>query len=269
MKIGILGCGYVGQAAASHWLAKGHDVAVTTRQPEKIDSLKSLTSKVFLLKADSLHHFLSQQDALLISVAPHAGDSYESTYLQTVQTVVSSLSKTPKLRYLLYTSSTSVYGDQIGNWVIESTPLTPINAHAKVLIDTEQLLLQHQSEKQSICILRLGEIYGPGREISQRLRRQQGQSFPGIGDQYANLIHRDDIVKALDFALQNQLSGIYNLCQDAHPSRRELYALLCEQEGLPPVKWDPQLESRHGGNKRISSEKLKALGFACTHLSVS
>lgn len=266
MRIGILGCGYVGQAAATLWKKAGHTVTATTRQPANIATLQALVDDVFLIQDEELQPFLSQQDVLLISVAPqHKADDYTSTYLHTAQRIVDQLPMCPMLKQILYTSSTSVYGDHQGAWITEDTPPHLLNSHAHILWETEQVLFNQQSAKRNVCIFRLGEIYGPGREIGKRLRASQGQPFPGTGEQYANLIHREDITRALDFALQQRLYGIYNLCQDEHPSRKQLYEQLCQKENLPTIQWNSQQTTRHSGNKRVSNEKIKSLGFTFNH----
>lgn len=263
MKIGIIGCGYVGQAVASRWIDKGHIVSATTRKPIRLAALEHLALHPFLIQNGNLKPFIESQEAILISLAPNkTTDDYTATYLKTTQQIVQALDSSPSLKQILYTSSTSVYGDQQGAWTDETAPLNFFNGQARILYETEQLLLQQDSEHLSVCILRLGEIYGPRREISARLHRMQGHPFPGTGANYTNLIHLEDIVEALDFALNHNLRGIYNLCNDLHISRRQLYAALCEQEKLAPIQWDPLIQSQHGGNKRVSNQKIKNLGFS-------
>ncbi len=261
MKIGIIGCGYVGQASGLRWKLGGHLLAVTTRRPERAESLRIVADQIYLLNSQNLGPFIAQQEALLISIAPDATSTYASTYLKTAQQMAEQVTQAPALQQILYTSSTSVYGDQGGAWVDENCHIIPSHDNAKILYDTEQILLGCSSEKLKICILRLGEIYGPGREIEQRLRRMQHQPFAGTGEAYTNLIHLSDIVSALDFALRNRLNGIYNLCNDFHMPRKLFYQKLCEQEKIPFIQWDPTKPSMHGGNRRVSNQKIKNTGF--------
>lgn len=265
MKIGIIGCGYVGQAAALKWKQEGHEVSATTRNPEKAAFLRTLVDHVYVLnETDSLPSFINQQEVLLISVAPDKSSDYATTYLQTARVVAEGLSQPNKIKQILYTGSTSVYGDHQGEWVDEITKINPPNENAQMLYETEKLLLDCSSATLNVCVFRLGEIHGPGRDIAQRLRRMQNQVFAGTGESFTNLIHLDDIVSALNFALIHQLNGIYNLCNDVHVSRRQLYERLCLQENLPPIQWDPTKINQHSGNKRVSNQKLKSAGFVFT-----
>lgn len=266
MNVAIIGCGYVGKAAARFWKAAGHSVTATTRNPDHVAELQSIVDHVILLQGNNLSEILAQalvnQEVILLSVAPDDASQYESTYLNTAQALVKAVKRLPMLRQILYTSSTSVYGDQQGQWVDENTPPAPNNDNTKILLATEQILLASQSDNRYVCIFRLGEIIGPGRELSSRLRRLNGQSLSGSGDNYTNLTHIDDIVGAIDFAVSHQLQGVYNLCGDLHILRRDLYHQICEKHGLPHVVWNGSVTSVHGGNKRVSSVKLVAAGYS-------
>lgn len=266
MRMLIIGCGYVGSSIAKFWRSKGHFVTVTTRSQERFDSLKQIADAVSLVKTESfensLKELLKQNDVVVLSVAPSIHEDYEQTYLHTAQSLMDKI-KSSVVKQIIYTSSTSVYGEQGGNWVDENTPLCPSNPNTEILCETEKILMNPLGELKT-CIFRLGEIYGPGREIENRLKRLQGQLLPGTGGNYTNLIHLTDIVHALDFALTHELKGIYNLCQDLHIPRKELYEHLCLHHQLPSFQWNPNIKSIHGGNKRVSNVKIKNEGFHFT-----
>jgi nucleoside-diphosphate-sugar epimerase len=262
MKIGIIGGGYVGQACAKAWKAQGHIVSVTTRQSERVPTLNSIADHIHVISSTHpLEDFIKQQEIILVSVAPSSGADYASTYLETAKQVEDAIPHAPNLKQVIYTSSTSVYGDHQGAWVDELTAAQLTSPQAHVLMETEQVLLQLASSKMSICIFRLGGIYGPGRAIEEHLRRMVGRKFPGTGKSYTNLIHLTDIVEACDFAVTHQLNGIFNLCNDTHIRRDLFYDYLCQIHQIPSIQWDAQQVSLHAGNKRVSNQKLKSLGF--------
>lgn len=271
MKIGILGCGYVGKAAAIRLRDEGHHLSVTTRQPDRLQELQTVADQLFLIRQDADYiPFLAEQEALLIAVAADTASDYHDTYLKTAENVIRNLSRAPHLRQIIYTSSTSVYGEHKGEWVDENTLPSPSNANAQILLDTENLLLSQRSEALHVCIFRLGEIYGPGRSIEERLKRTHQKAFAGTGLQYTNLIHLEEILDGLELALSKNLSGVFNLCNDYHLPRKDFYEMICKKLGLPPIHWDEKLSSQHGGNKRVSNQKLKDLGFSfSTELSES
>ena len=260
MKIGILGCGYVGRAAALQWKELGHTVTVSTRHKDKIPELKEVSDKVVLIES-SLKPLLEGQDALLFSTAPDSADAYKSAYLDNALAIQSLAPEYPDLKQLLYTSSTSVYGDHQGAWVTEDTPLHSYHERIEILIKTEQTLLDLRTLNRNVCILRLGEIIGPGRELAHRLRERIGKSFPGTGQNFTNFSHLNTIVKGLTFALDKHLDGVYNLCEDIHIPRKDLYEGISQELGLPVPIWDPSQFSHHHGNKKVSSDKIKASGL--------
>lgn len=255
-KIAILGCGYVGKACAERWKASGHVVTAATRRSERLEQLAPLSSRQILLREEKAYRaLLLQQDHLLIAVAPDPGKSYEETYLAAAERVIRNISSS--LQQIIYLSSTSVYGDHQGNWVDEETIARPCSSQALILLQTEELLHRHLSP--SLCILRLGEIIGPGREISLKLRSLP--SFPGTGENWTNLIHLEDLVSLIDFVFRKNLTGVYNACSDLHIPRKELYEKIASKNQLAPPRWDPSRCSPHAGNKRVSNAKIRRAGF--------
>lgn len=261
MNITILGCGYVGKALATHWRAAGHHITATTRSVKRVAELQEYADRVVLLHINDLYNILEDSQVLLLSMAADHPSDYESTYLNTAQALLKILPQLPLLKQIIYTSSTSVYGDHQGQWVEELSQLKSIDHNSRILIETEKELLQASQLGCSTCIMRLGGIYGPGRELNRRLKNLNGCPLAGSGEEFTNLIHIEDIIGGIDFALYNRLEGIYNLCNDSHLTRRDLYDTLCQQENLAPLTWDPSLKSLHTGNKRVSNTKIKAAGY--------
>jgi nucleoside-diphosphate-sugar epimerase len=168
-------------------------------------------------------------------------------------------------RRLIYTSSTSVYGDHHGLWVDETSELKAKSEQAHILIETEKTYLSLKELGWNVCTLRFSEIYGPGRELSKRVEKLQGHTLPGAGDHYTNMIHKKDCAYAIDYALKHKLEGIFNATDDEHQTRRELYDAISLKFRLPKVKWDSNLTGLHSGNKRVSNHKIKAEGFSLFH----
>lgn len=266
MKIAIIGCGYVGTALAVKFKRDGHYVTTTTRTLSKVPTLELISDRVLVLHAYDIkliQELLEDQDAVVLCIAADSQSSYELTYLDTAKALEEALKHSPNVRNVIYTGSTSVYGDHQGGVVDENTPSSAVSVNSRILIETENILLGLSRDDRRICVFRLGEIYGPGRFISDRLRRlqTQGVKLPGDGSSITNLIHLEDIVSGISFALDRSLNGIYNLCNDMHMTRRDFYAQICVDEGLPPVEWDPLKVSVHGGNKLVSNAKIKSVGF--------
>ncbi|MDY7007285.1 MAG: SDR family oxidoreductase [Cyanobacteriota bacterium] len=270
MKIAIIGCGYVGTKVAKLWSQNGHQVTVTTTTPEKVSELKNITSQVVVMKGNdpqAMQDVLQNQDMVLLSVGfrSHIGMEYKQTYLETAQTLVATLKKTPNIQQVIYTASYSVYGDKNGEWTDENSPANPSTENGKILHQTEQVLLSASTPQQRVCILRLGGIYGPGRELIKIFSRSAGKTRSGTGDDVTNWIHLDDIVGAVEFARDRQLQGIYNLVNDVPMKGKELLDSLHKYQGLEKVSWDGSPSSMRPFNVRVSNKKLRDEGFELVH----
>lgn len=268
MNICIIGCGYIGVEAASHWKKKGFHITATTRNPDRLKELSTVSQKSLILKGndeDELIPLIHNNDALVITLAADDPEHYESAYLNTPKLLRHLALEMDMPRHLIYASSISVYGDHHGQWVDEHSDLLAKTEEAKILIDAERHYLSLQEIGWTVSLLRLAEVYGPERELSRRVKQLDGLVLPGNGDHYTNMIHRQDCAHAMDYALRHHLDGIYNLSDDDHPTRKDLYDTLSHKFHLPHVKWDPKHPSLHTGNKRVSNHKIKAQGFAFSH----
>ncbi|MBD2168096.1 SDR family oxidoreductase [Calothrix membranacea FACHB-236] len=269
MNIAIIGCGYVGSAVAQYWQQKmNFVVTATTTTPTRVSALEAVAQKVIVVKgndANGLKAVLANQDVVLLSVGAKGAEFYEEAYLQTAKTLVSILPEFPNVRQLIYTGSYSVYGDKNGEFVDEETTAKPSTTNGKIMKKTEDVLLSANSNNLHVCILRLGGIYGPGRELIKIFGRLAGTSRPGNGDDVANWVHLDDIVGVIEFARQHHWQGIYNVVDDAHLISREFFETLLTTHNLPQLKWDASLPSNRPYNAWVSNQKIKDAGYQLIH----
>lgn len=266
--IAIIGCGYIGMEVAALWNKRGHSVTATTRSPERLLELSQVAQKGVVFKGDDedgLVHLIGANDTILVSIAADSHEHYETAYLQTARLFRHLALEMEMPRQLIYLSSTSVYGEHKGLWVDEQSELLGKSDQAKILIETEKTYLSLDELGWTVCALRLAEIYGPGRELSKRLRQLEGHTLPGSGDQYTNMIHKTDCAAAIDYALRHHLEGVFNLADDDHPTRKALYDAIAHKFQLPHVQWDPNISGLHSGNKRVSNHKIKSEGFVFRH----
>lgn len=264
-NICIIGCGYIGSEVALRWTKKGHQVTATTRHMKRLDSLSKIAKKSLIFKGTSeeeLIPLISTNEVILVTIAPDSPEQYGSTYLQTANMFRHLALEMNEPRYLIYTSSTSVYGDHHGLWVDETSSVLGKSEQARILIETEKLYQSLEEIGWNVCILRLSEIYGPGREVSKRIRQLEGHVMPGTGELFTNMIHKEDIANAIDYALKHDFEGIYNLADDDHMTRKDLYLAVAKKQRLPEVKWDPSHPGLHSDNKRVSNHKIKSEGFS-------
>lgn len=273
MNIAIIGCGYVGYNVARLWQKDlGFSVTTTTTNSERVKELEAVSQKVFVVRgndSEGLANVLENQEVVLLSVGAKGANTYEETYLHTAKTLVPLLQANSSIKQLIYTGTYSVYGDKNGDLVDESTLLSPTTTNGQILAETEQVLLSASNDKLKVCILRLGGIFGPNRELLKIFGRAAGTTRPGTGEDTTNWIHLDDIVGAIEFARKQQLSGIYNLVNDAYLPSRELLDRLFETHNLPKVSWDASQKSNRAYNAKVSNQKIKQAGYQLIHPQMS
>ena len=268
---GIIGCGYVGSAVAVHFRRHGHEVLGTTTSPERLSELCDLVDHPRIYSAGDPSadaSFLDRLDGVLIAMAPTTAtfeeDQYEKVYGQAVPSVVDAIRQRQGRRplHVTYLSSAGVYGDQSGALCNELTPPDCSNNANVLLASAESAVLALNDASTQACVLRLGGIYGPGKDIPSYIRSAAGQSVRKNGNHVNAWVHLRDIIRGVDFAFEKRLQGVYNLVDDLQFTRRELSNALCDDYGLPPVIWDNH--DRPGArifNARVSNARLREIGF--------
>lgn len=270
MRLGIIGCGYVGSRVARLWHEAGNEVTVTTTSPNRVAELKAIAAKVLVLTGDDLAglgQLVKNQDVVLLSIGSkqRTPEVYRQTYLETAQNLVAAIRNNPGVKQVIYTGSYGIINDKSGGVIDETIVPQPKDEFGEILAQTEQVLLSASSQDFEACILRLAGIYGQGRELIRIFQRVAGTTRPGKGESYTNWIHVEDIVRAIDFAKEQQLEGIYHLNSDQSLTTREFLAQLFAAHNLPPVIWDSSQTDQRSYNMKLSNEKLKKAGFELAH----
>ena len=195
MDLTIVGCGYVGLALAERLQPRRPQLklTLTTTSSERLEQLSPMADRVELCDATDpvqLRNALRQSSSAVFCLGPKGdrqvdANGYRHTFVDSFRCLRSLLPQLPDLRQIVYTGSCSVYGDAEGDWVDEQTPPAPGRGHGDVLLESEQLLSGISGRR--VCILRLGALYGPGRDLDRRLRGLAGLERPGSGATYSNL----------------------------------------------------------------------------------
>ena len=209
-------------------------------------------------------------DWVVNTVASTSGggaEDYRRVYLQGTRNLIDWLAGSPPAKFV-YTSSTGVYGQDDGSLIKETTPTEPAVETARVLVETEQLLLTAARERRfPAVILRVAGIYGPDRgHLFQQYLRNEAV-IPGKGDRLVNMIHRDDVVGVILAALKAGRPGeVYNAVDDEPVTQLAFFRWLSETLGrdLPPFGPAEAEVSRKRGltSKKVSNRKLRMeLGY--------
>ena len=268
MRVLIVGCGYVGLPLGAELARQGHEVFGLRRNVRAADELKSAGIQPLLAditKPEALKKLPRDFDLVVNCVAAGGGgaENYRQIYLEGTRNLIEWLAGSPPKKFV-YTSSTSVYGQNDGSVVTEKSPAAPEVDTAKVLVETENILLAAVAERQfPAVILRVAGIYGPerGHSFKQFLRGEA--RIEGDGARFLNMIHRNDVIGCIIAALKNGRPGeIYNAVDDVPVSQLDFFQWLAGElkKPLPAgIAADAEgLRKRGVTNKRVSNSKVKA-----------
>jgi nucleoside-diphosphate-sugar epimerase len=263
-RVLIAGCGYVGTATADLFQTAGWEVEGWTRSP---DSAAQLAAKPYAVQAVDIANRGAVQEAasafdVVIHCASSGGggtESYHRVYLKGATNLLAGLQP----RRFIYTSSTSVYAQTKGEWVNEESATEPIHETGKILRKAEELVKQNGG-----LVARLAGIYGPGRSALLRKFLSGEARIDNDGQRYLNQVHRDDVAAALLHLVatsieRSSVASVVNVTDDQPITQREAYAWLARKldRPLPAVVARPSERKRGASNKRVSNQKLRALGW--------
>ena len=274
MRVLIVGCGYVGLSLGAELVRQGHEIFGLRRSASVANELKAASIQPLVAdvtKPKTLAKLPRQFDWVVNCVAAGGdAENYRQIYLEGNRNLVSWLADSPPKKFI-YTSSTSVYGQDDGSLVTESSPAEPAADTAKILVETEKLLLAAAHKKFPAIILRVAGIYGPERGHWFKQFLNDAARLDGDGSRFLNMIHRDDVVGCIIAALKNGRAGeIYNAVDDEPVSQIDFFRWLAATLGKPlppPVSDDAGIIRKRGAtSKRVSNHKLKLeLGYHFQH----
>jgi nucleoside-diphosphate-sugar epimerase len=271
MRVLIVGCGYVGLPLGVELVRLGHEVYGLRRSASAENELKAAGLQPLLgnvTRPETLAKLPREFDWVVNCVAAGGGaDDYRQVYLQGTRHLIEWLAPSPPKKFV-YTSSTSVYGQTDGSQVKESSPTEPPVETAKILVETEKLLLVAVAERKlPAVILRVAGIYGPDRGHGFKQFLKNEARMAGDGSRFLNMIHRDDLIGCIIAALKSGRPGeVYNAADDEPVNQLHFFQWLAQSldKPLPPSEPENPDENRKRGvtNRRVLNRKLKMeLGY--------
>lgn len=259
----IAGCGDVGGRLASRLISQGWQVHGLRR------SISALPQGVLPVAGDLAQSQCPADwpegplDYLVYCAAANESSEagYRAAYIEGLRHVLGWLREHGQMpRRVLFVSSTSVYGQQGGEWVDESSPVEPEGYSGRILLEAEQLLL---TSEWPASVVRLSGIYGPGRAwLLNQVR--QGYRVASEPPLYGNRIHADDAAGLLAFVLQADQRGqalepLYIGVDDCPAPLHEVVAWLRDYLGV--TDWSAETSIRRAGSKRCRNSRARALGW--------
>lgn len=238
--------------------------AGTTRDAEKMQDLRSLGIKAFLMPenrglADPFA-MLAGVTHILITTPP------DDEGCPVFRLHGHDIAQLPDVEWVGYLSATSVYGNRDGGWVDETSETRPISKRgSRRLLAEQQWQSLARNDGLPVHIFRLAGIYGPGQSGLDAVRAGRARRIKKEGHAF-NRIHIEDIVQVLLASMSKPDPGaVYNVSDDNPAGSWEVITHageLLDIELLPMMPYDdadlaPITRSFYADNKRVKNDKIK------------
>ncbi len=268
MRLFCFGLGY----SALHFLSGREDIAAsgTVRSQDKADALRADGVDAYVFDGargdKALLSALARAQALLISIAP--GPSGDPVLAK----LASAIAGNAGIARIIYLSTIGVYGDHGGAWVDETSACNPTSERRQARLAAEaQWLALGEIMGAPVHILRLAGIYGPQRNLLERLREGDARRIVKPGQKF-NRTHVEDIAQAISLTLAYPgPSAIWNVADEEPAPPQDVIAFAADLLGVEPppeeayadAQMTPMARSFYADNKCVGIDKLKReLGFA-------
>lgn len=256
MKLFVIGLGYTAQRFVQlHGAAFAH-VAGTVRTAEKRVQLAPLEIDLFDgMATGETKAKAADADVILMSVPPgRDGDPVLDAFGDTITN--------GSARRVIYLSTIGVYGDHDGAWIDEDAPFVPEHDRTRARVVVEAAWRERLGDR--LAVLRLGGIYGPGRNALIELRHGRARRIVKPG-QVFNRIHVDDAARAIMGAIDRAQGGAWNICDDEPSPPQDVIAYAAALMGVAPppelpfdsAELSPMAKSFYASNRRVRNDRAK------------
>ena len=258
-KLLIYGYGYTASYLAETLSTENYLIIGSSREEKKFNSDNK---KVKFINNSQVNNCLLKDDIthILVSVPPNdLGDIFIQNYRDII-------TKNKNIEWIGYLSATNVYGDHNGKLVSESSQTKPKTKKGINRLVAEKQWLELISKfNLPIKIFRLAGIYGPNRNIKERLIKGLVKNIFKEG-QFFSRIHVEDIANILNLSMNNITKNkIYNLADDFSCNLNVIIEYLCEKNSLikpaqidfDDMSLDYKKESFFLENKRVDNSLVK------------
>ena len=258
-KLLIYGYGYTASYLAETLNTENYLIIGSSREEKKFNSDNK---KVKFINNNQVNNCLLKDDIthILVSVPPNdLGDIFIQNYRDII-------TKNKNIEWIGYLSATNVYGDHNGKLVSESSQTKPKTKKGINRLVAEKQWLELISKfNLPIKIFRLAGIYGPNRNIKERLIKGLVKNIFKEG-QFFSRIHVEDIANILNLSMNNITKNkIYNLADDFSCNLNVIIEYLCEKNSLikpsqidfDDMSLDYKKESFFLENKRVDNSLVK------------
>ena len=230
-KLVCLGFGYCAQALARAAAGEFEEIVGTSRRAERD---RDPGPDGFPVVPFGIPDRLDGATHLLISAPPEAsGDPV-------LAALGDAIARLSSVEWIGYLSTTGVYGDRQGGWVSEEDAPDPGQARSRLRLAAERAWLAFGDRRGvPVHVFRLAGIYGPGRNVLDRLRAGTARRIVKP-DQVFSRVHVEDVAAVLRASIARPRAGrIYNVADDEPSSQQDAVVFAAGLLGIAPPPEEP------------------------------
>lgn len=253
MKIGIIGCGWLGLPLAKSFIKNGIEIKGTTTSKNKLIELSNTGIDPFVISINeeringNIESFLENIEVLIINIPPKLRGNKKENYISKILHLISEIEETP-IKKILFIGSTAIYANN-NSITTEKTIPDPQTESGKQLLKVETILASNPNFKTTI--LRFGGLFGENRHPANFLSGRKNVLNPNAP---VNLIHLSDCIEIIQLIIKNNIWGTsFNAASPNHPSKKEYYTKQTIKAGISPPEFNFDIPSK---GKTIDSTKL-------------
>jgi len=257
-RIGVLGCGWLGLGLAQSYVTDDFVVHGSRQSKKDADSLQEHGIHGFIVQisenhdSGNLYEFLRGVSRLFLTFPPGLRKNPKQDFIAVIHNLLPHIHRS-KVKEVVFTSSTGVYGPQQG-LVTPSIVPQPQTESGRQLLEVEGILLSQDGF--STQIVRLGGLLGGDRHPVKKLAKLAVVDNPQAP---VNLIHKADAIGLLRYlADQAPWHSIYNGVAPWHPTKQYFYEQAANEMQLPLPKF---AEEPGNTNKIVTDPQIESLGY--------
>ena len=239
----ILGAGWLGLELAIV-LKNDFKIKVSSRSQEKVNIYEEEGFSSYILNENNFEFLdeLFETNYLFINFPPSKFEDY-LLFLNKIY----SHEKIKNIEKIFFVSSTSIYPNIEGLFNEDYEIKEP---NSKIVFEAENLV-----KDKSDVIFRVAGLVGANRYFGKRSANKIIE-FPKTP---INFVHRNDVINATKFIIEKDLSGIFNLCSNTHPTKEEIYSFNSKKYNFEKPIF---LDNKEFLNRLIDGSKIEKLGFS-------
>ena len=238
----ILGAGWLGYPLVCK-LKDTYKIKVSMKDNKKEEKFLEEGFLPFLLNEENFNFLddLLETDILFINYPPSKFKDY-SNFLNKIY----SHDKIKNIEKIIFISSTSIYPNENSSFTEDSE----ISNEKSPKVYDSELLIKDKTDIIFRCSGLMGYNRIAGKRSSSKLVNDK--------DIKINYIHRDDVISATIFVIENNINGIFNLCSEMHPTKEEIYL-----HNAKKFNFEESIFKDEKGlkNRIIDGSKIESFGF--------